>query len=323
MRALMLTLTLLFFFDPAFAEDDCSPTQNLGESLGPAFHQHCTHWCAIFVASDMLTQKLQKEGKLKPGERIHPLSMAGSLFLGLGGDPSSRAARNREFNPAFVLYNIPLNNPDAQLCKETDLGADMGLANELFKKPRAQTSLLRQELTAAEQCQRHDEINRLEREIHKISMASWKKMLAEKCRIRPPSLDPSFPLAPFDLHREDALLNRSTKTDPAGAAKIATQIDASLAKGKIAAILMDIDHFVDPKNNVITKECGPASGPGLHWASVVGRRRDARGVCEYLVRSSWGTSCQGFYKPRKCENGTFWIPRSELTGKVSDVRHLP
>lgn len=53
---------------------------------------------------------------------------------------------------------------------------------------------------------------------------------------------------------------------------------------------------------------------GYHISSVVGRRKNPEsGVCEYLVRNSFGDSCEN-YRPEfasRCEQGNFWISEGE------------
>jgi len=324
MHLLSWAALFLFISSSGLASDDCSPIPNLAKNLGPVYNQHCTHWCSIFVAADLLTQEYQKKGLLRSNERLHPLSLAGSLFLDVGGDPSSANARNREFYPQQVLANIGRNRPNAKLCKETDLGFDMSLRNVLFTRSKRNTTGLRSEYSAAKKCHQQDKMIALEDEIHKISMTTWDDLLAKKCKIPPLKLENvSKPF--YDKKREAELLGpKPIKENKIAADKMAKGIDKNLEQGKISAVLMDIDSFVDPKNNQITKECGPRAGGGLHWASVVQRRRDPDGVCEYRIRSSWGHSCLGFYRHQKCnKDGTFWLPREALTQRMADVDYIP
>jgi hypothetical protein len=47
-----------------------------------------------------------------------------------------------------------------------------------------------------------------------------------------------------------------------------------------------------------------------HASVVVGRRPGRTGACEYLVRNTYGLSCNGY--PWDCVDGQIWIPESEL-----------
>jgi len=54
-------------------------------------------------------------------------------------------------------------------------------------------------------------------------------------------------------------------------------------------------------------------GPCKHASVVVGRRfNKAADRCEYLVRNSYGDSCEGYSEGIECEAGHFWMPASRM-----------
>jgi hypothetical protein len=59
---------------------------------------------------------------------------------------------------------------------------------------------------------------------------------------------------------------------------------------------------------------------GSHASVVVGRRPGARGGCEYLVRNTWGTSCNQYAYP--CQRGEIWVPANELFENTYGVSWL-
>jgi hypothetical protein len=59
---------------------------------------------------------------------------------------------------------------------------------------------------------------------------------------------------------------------------------------------------------------------GSHASVVVGRRPGARGGCEYLVRNTWGTSCNQYAYP--CRAGEIWVPADELFENTYGVTWL-
>lgn len=54
-----------------------------------------------------------------------------------------------------------------------------------------------------------------------------------------------------------------------------------------------------------------ALGAGNHASTLVGRRRDPSGRCEYLLRNSWGVGCakEALYP---CRQGQYWVPQDAL-----------
>lgn len=81
----------------------------------------------------------------------------------------------------------------------------------------------------------------------------------------------------------------------------------SLPKG----IYLCQDVITDRFNTGITPSGDPTDSCGtLHTMVMVGRRKNATGGCDILLRNSWGASCNGYDWP--CERGQIWVDEDRL-----------
>ena len=61
-----------------------------------------------------------------------------------------------------------------------------------------------------------------------------------------------------------------------------------------------------------------SSGIIDHASLVVGRRFNSnKSRCEYLIRNSWGNSCDSYNIDYECESGMVWVPRHVLTNQIN------
>ena len=65
---------------PVFKGDECS-TLDASDGMGEAWLQADTSWCHAFTTADALTRHLLNKGRLKPGERMHPMQFAAAKPL--------------------------------------------------------------------------------------------------------------------------------------------------------------------------------------------------------------------------------------------------
>ena len=79
----------------------------------------------------------------------------------------------------------------------------------------------------------------------------------------------------------------------------------------------------DPSVKCMEKDGKTADSEcGLHGSIIIGRKRNPKSKkCEYLVRNSWGTSCNS-YPDLECESGNIWVPETNLFRNSSDVYRL-
>ncbi|MCB9091306.1 MAG: hypothetical protein H6621_10300 [Halobacteriovoraceae bacterium] len=60
-----------------------------------------------------------------------------------------------------------------------------------------------------------------------------------------------------------------------------------------------------------------------HVVTVVGRRWNKdKNRCEFLLRNSWGASCEGIYSDYECDEGSIWLPKKILNKTLSDYFYL-
>jgi len=57
-----------------------------------------------------------------------------------------------------------------------------------------------------------------------------------------------------------------------------------------------------------------------HSSVIVGRRVDQAGKCQYLVRNSYGDSCNGYYW--ECEHGQIWVDSDYLIENIAELQYL-
>jgi hypothetical protein len=111
--------------------------------------------------------------------------------------------------------------------------------------------------------------------------------------------------------------------EPAERNRLFASLDGALKSGKIAAIGYN--------SSIIEKPEGPSTECNKHSAHssvIVARRFDRRrGVCEYLIRNSWGAKCDGYRRDASvyCDRrdpGNIWISSEELAKTLFSVVQL-
>jgi hypothetical protein len=91
------------------------------------------------------------------------------------------------------------------------------------------------------------------------------------------------------------------------------QLDEHLNSGKVMSILYNL-------NLLNNKDARKING---HVSTVVGRRYNPQqGECEYLIRNTWGRSCEYYDRSYDCEEGNIWVPKSTLAKGVASAFHL-
>lgn len=84
-----------------------------------------------------------------------------------------------------------------------------------------------------------------------------------------------------------------------------SSLDEQLAKKNPVGIYYDITRITN------------SSGPSSHASVVVGRRfNEETKACEYLVKNSWGTSCDYYPIDVDCSKGSFWAPKTKLSEAI-------
>ena len=72
------------------------------------------------------------------------------------------------------------------------------------------------------------------------------------------------------------------------------------------------------KTRIITQDeaCGP------HASLIVGTARDNKGRCAYVVRNSWGKSCNYYDKDFDCKDGNIYVPKDLLLKNTFDIQKI-
>lgn len=99
--------------------------------------------------------------------------------------------------------------------------------------------------------------------------------------------------------------------------KLSEMIDAQLDKNNIAGIGYDARPLISQQ---FERE---GSEQFMHGSIVVGRRFNKKSnSCEYLIRNSWGKSCETYRSPLDCEEGNVWIPKEDLMKGLINVTYI-
>jgi hypothetical protein len=94
-------------------------------------------------------------------------------------------------------------------------------------------------------------------------------------------------------------------------------IDSQLARGNMPAI--------DYNSNFLTKSKTGSwlNVDGMHTSSIIGRRFNVdNNKCEYLIRNSWGSSCERYRPNLTCEEGNIWVDETTLKKNIILVTYL-
>ena len=65
---------------------------------------------------------------------------------------------------------------------------------------------------------------------------------------------------------------------------------------------------------------GSCKSGSVHASVILGRRRNDKGQCEYLIHNSWGSSCDPYSWP--CEKGQVWVPIDALMNNLLELSWL-
>ena len=325
-------VSLAFFCSTvAFAADDCATTPDLSKDLGVVHDQECSNWCGYFTATDMLTQKMRKTGHLKNGERVHPLMVASATMIHEDKTPDPAAKDGGSPVGAFLAISY-LKDLGNKVCREGDLSPETGLKNPIFTKSSQELKRLTDNPPPAPEgenfCDAPSKLirERLSSEVFAAARGTWVSSLREACKTETPVFKW---WNQFDEPRYKELMSKNPPPiKPKLAADFRGNIDNAFKLGTLPAVLFNAKFLHDPKRKRSAKdlECNQAMSASkvgsMHWATLVARRRNVEGVCEYKLRNSTGKSCEGYLKPEKCEDGYHWIPRDVLEEKMANVQYL-
>lgn len=314
MRLRIFAFLILLIPPSLWAEDECS-TIDFSKDLGPVWNQYHTSWCHIFTGNDMATRHYQKLGILRAGERMHPL---GEAIL-------PQVVQSQSVVESTGVTSSPFRNWMAwsgtwiqrlKACKESDLLKVKDQADALFNQDWKDASmifsgkcadakklclLLRRPIQIAQElCQKFAE----------VEQNYWVSIVRENCSLTTPS-GGSFYW--WDKQRYEEIMSGKPVTPAAKVEREFSKVIAdALNSGELAAIGYDAS-FIRKKK---------IKGPDSHYSSIVGRHRDAKGNCQYVVRNSWGPKCKGYSENVKCKEGNLTIPAEKLLRRIHTVQRI-
>ncbi len=323
-------VTLLASTSVSFA-DSCTPVDYRSQ-LGPNRDQGSTGWCFAYSTADLITQR--------SGHVISALDIGTSYYIENVSDLATRAPAavkdyyNANAVPALmigdrndasiagaqpVINKVSGGQEDGAilmanvkgLCAEADLPSDGGFSGADAKTLKSLTALATKTPSS---CKNYPlspgGVSHLDTPVADCVNEQWLIATNSRCR----RISYSQPLLPdtlrvaIDLPTYRSLVAAGKINAATARAQLMAKLNATLSAGKIASI---------GYNGNLMWGLNVKSINGDHASPVVARR-SVRGVCQYLVRDSFGTSCSiygsKFSGPDRCESGNIWLTEDELAG---------
>ena len=102
---------------------------------------------------------------------------------------------------------------------------------------------------------------------------------------------------------------------------ILKNLDEQLDRGGIAIASYKLE-LLPLKNDSNTNEKKKNFGTPNHSSTIVGRRFK-NGDCQYLIRNSWGTSCDYYQDANtNCDNGNVWVSEDALKTHINYILYF-
>ncbi len=315
-----LFLLILIFCQSAFSfgnentfkrrtsEKNCSTVDLRGPDLGPVRNQDTVGWCFGFTAADLVSYRIKKRvsaidvsitfyNKMKEMPRDAILSQTG------GGQ--SMSALESSIQDGFCAesdlpsedYVFPKNCGQAGGQQIADIIKSIEKMHDAHEKVTTTCQLggipsVFKNLSA-------DEIQKV---LNAPKLSAFQMILElqnQNCKNR---IKPDKKLRMRGGLRDgyDTLLD----------------IDAQLNKSNPVSYNYDANFLLPPSER---------SGIANHYSSIVGRRFDKKtNSCQYLIRNSWGRSCNIYPPPldSQCEEGNIWVDEETIGKSVIGIHYL-
>lgn len=274
-------------------------------------------WCYSFAVSDLISQKMQKTGALKPGESIHPLQLAAETNLTAGQLPNSKIGSGASMEATVDLLPA-MKQRHQNLCKMSDLGPETDTSSPLFRKSvDASMTLFRKTANfspAKDDCENSLAVKgdfiELNEGMNEVARLSWQTALSLKCNTPVPDLK-------WDI-QSDLARQKQFKKD--GSLKVDAKVDASFKKKIDQALQRGVMAGIGYSMNLISPSL--AGKENAHASSIVGREKKSDGQCYYQVRNTWGPGCGNSYRSVQCEGGYFWVSEKDLLPNLFLVQSI-
>jgi hypothetical protein len=324
MRILAILLVSLSF-SPAMAED-CSG-RDLSAELGPVRDQGNIGWCYANAAADLLSfryRKELKEARLKLERITNPQATIDDIGVVqisavhaaitynrvFAWDPEKEGGYVREATWGAKHFGMCLSDLDLEFARGSSMKDALYQVNEIktvYDAKSAEFPLKLERLIGPGGKFEGVSQSRLMEVLANSSTDNFPKRFANLlCGAR------AFP-KPFEVDTENNK-NAWYETDTP-----METLEKQITNNNVVAISYFANFLTDPEGR---KE-------GAHASVIVGRRKNTEtGKCEYLIRNSWGSSCDGYRAPYNrldgyyCQNGHIWVEADTIRANLMAVTHI-
>lgn len=281
-------------------------TSAVKEALGPVRHQDSLGWCYAYSAADLLSFKL--------GKRISAIDIAINYTKSVKN--SNEQYKNKsieEIEGGYALFGLYTAIRDG-VCLESDLPSEDN-ANQDLKL------LFRDLKVFAEKASKL-----------KYGSSEYLKLICNNSYVKTLTLKNeelfNFLLTLKEKEVTTEIQNLSCKNritlpklNPVSIyykSEIFKHIDKQLEKGNPLEFAYHMNILEESDHEYLKKE-----EDYLHSSLIIERRyNEKKNECEYLVRNSWGRSCNNINSQFECSEGSIWIPKSILYSGILDVTYL-
>jgi hypothetical protein len=297
----------------------CSDVMNLKEplSLNRPRNQDSVGWCYAYTASDLLSNALGKNVSAVQLSGLYNDKFISKVFTsGEGGYVVSTLEEAQKYG---VCLESDLPSEDYEF---SQLGINLEM---LFKKTRELGKNYSKRIVTTTRGKDSQTTSK--------PMFTKAQVMADIClnsQVAVSSLQQLFPRLTLEQISEillksgvnaftemtkscqrekDSILSSLEIKREWRSSQLYKTIDEQLSKGNILGISYNFDMLEDSKKGGFFMN---------HASSIVGRRfNDKTMSCEYLLRNSWGTSCNGYSEDYECSNGHVWINEESFKHKNS------
>lgn len=270
-----------------------------GRALGDVRNQGAMGWCASFTAADLISFK-QREKISGLGVAIHWTNRSVNPITWMRRKINGTVPilENASSHTGFVTRSLR----GRFQCLERDLPSDDNNANSL-RRTLDKIADVKKEYDRTEQCSA-PAVQTVRSMFPRLTVPDIMSVLRNS--------------ALQDVHKNLMYRNCrhsyvSVDSTELSLSKDWAELDRQLSRGNLVAFayngrVLQNAHSSDSKMN--------------HTSSFVGRRMRA-GKCEYLVRNSWGRSCNYYDRTYPCEQGNVWVPKENLIRSAGDFFYYP
>jgi hypothetical protein len=327
MKKIIITLSLIATLFPInlyaklekTTKSECSPIDIRNSSLGAPRNQHEVSWCYAFAASDLLDFYYPKNEKISAADmatryNTHGIARVMKFFIDIFSRISGTERYRLQHMTGFskIALEMALENgscPESVFPSESWVKVQNGQrSNVPLKQAMLDVFTIRKEILKGmklAQLPFHYEFENVSRErFYNIVKSNIKNRIFNKFRLAAcENKRESYAVAP-----EVIMKIRNSK--------IFKKIDEKLSANEPALIDYVALVLLDHTNSKFSVD-------ELHTSILVGRQwNDQTNSCEYLIRNSYGESCEKYDPSLKCENGHLWVSQDDIYRNMTSTVYL-